>query len=276
MNEPVQWLEDGSPHSPRFNDRYRSRTGGLAQAATVFLGGCGLPERWRGRTQFTVLETGFGLGMNFLTTWAMWAVDPQRSDGLHFVSIEAYPVAAADLVRNALATNPMSEDDPELLSRVQVLVLELAQVWQDLSPGIHKLCFDDGRVQLTLAVGEVLPILKILNNVADAVYLDGFSPAVNPDMWSTTTLQAMTRHCRPGTTLASYSVALQVREDLKRLGFCVKKCPGLRPKRHRLQAEYLPNAAAQENGSNRVELPIKPFALEAYVPRPVTPPVTDG
>jgi len=276
MNEPVEWLSDGSPHSARFNDRYRSRTGGLAQAATVFVGGCGLPERWRGRTHYTVLETGFGLGMNFLTTWATWVVDPQRSDGLHFVSIEAYPVAATDLVRNALATNLMSEDDPELLSRVQVLVLELAQAWQDLSPGIHKLRFADGRVQLTLAVGEVLPMLKSLDCVADAVYLDGFSPALNPDMWSTATLQAMTHHCQTGTTLASYSVALPVREDLKRLGFCVKKCPGLPPKRHRLQAEFVPNTATQESGSHRDELPIKPFALEAYVPLPVMPPVTDG
>lgn len=157
MNEPVMWMGDGSPHSPRFNDRYRSRTGGLAQAVTVFLAGCGLPQRWRGRTQFTVLETGFGLGLNFLTTWAAWEADAQRCDCLHFVSVEAYPVAATDIVHNAQAPNPVNEADPQLFARVQVLVQELAEAWQDLSPGIHSLRFAAGRVQLTLAVGEYSP-----------------------------------------------------------------------------------------------------------------------
>ncbi|MEO8118112.1 MAG: MnmC family methyltransferase [Rhodoferax sp.] len=72
------------------------------------------------------------------------------------------------------------------------------------------------------------------------VWLDGFSPALNPEMWSSATLQDVARLCRPGTTLASYSVALRVRNDLKQLGFSVKKCPGLPSKRHRLQAVYSP------------------------------------
>lgn len=65
MSEEVHWLDDGSPYSARFNDRYRSRTGGVAQAVTVFLAGCGLPQLWAGKDQFTILETGFGLGLNF-------------------------------------------------------------------------------------------------------------------------------------------------------------------------------------------------------------------
>ena len=88
MNEPVLWTGDGNPYSPRFNDVYRSRSGGLAQAVDVFLTGCGLPQRWRGRAQCTLLETGFGLGLNFLTTWAAWEADAQRCDCLHFVSLK--------------------------------------------------------------------------------------------------------------------------------------------------------------------------------------------
>jgi hypothetical protein len=90
--EPVNWLSDGSPHSPRFNDRYRSRTGGLAQAETVFLQGWGLPEEWRGQSDFTILETGFGLGLNFLATWASWEADEHRNDRLHYCSIEGCQV----------------------------------------------------------------------------------------------------------------------------------------------------------------------------------------
>ena len=95
-------------------------------------------------------------------------------------------------------------------------------------------------MQLTLAVGEVQTMLEGLACEADAVYLDGFSPAVNPDMWSHTTLQAVARHCRPGTTLATYTVAHSVREALEQLGFRVEKCQGLAPKRHRLEAVFLP------------------------------------
>lgn len=238
MNEPVVWMDDGSPHSPRFNDRYRSRTGGMAQAVSVFLAGCDLPNQWRGRAQFTVLETGFGLGLNFLTTWAAWEADAQRCGSLHFVSVEAYPVAATDILRNAQAQSPACETDPALFARVQVLVQELAKAWKNLSPGIHRLHFADGRVQLTLAVGDIQPMLKNIVCEADAVYLDGFSPALNPEMWSHATLQDVTHHCSAGTTLASYSVALHVRDALKQFGFRVKKCEGLPPKRHRLQAVF--------------------------------------
>ena len=239
-SEPVVWAGDGSPHSARFNDRYRSRAGGVAQATHVFLAGCGLPRRWRGRAGFTVLETGFGLGLNFLTTWAAWEADAQRGDALHFVSVEAYPVAAADIVRSALAADPSGTADAPLLARVQALAPQLAGAWQGPSPGIHHLRFAEGRVQLTLAVGEVLPMLQRLACAADAVYLNGFSPAVNPDMWSHATLQAMARHCRAGTTLATYTVARGVREALAQLGFRVERREGLAPKRHRLAAVFAP------------------------------------
>ncbi len=251
MNEVLLWMDDGSPHSPRFNDSYRSRSGGLAQAVSVFLAGCGLPANWRGKDRFTVLETGFGLGLNFLTTWAAWEADPQRCEHLHFVSIEAYPVAATDIVRSAQTAQAANAADSPLLARLRALAQELTQVWRDLSPGLHVFGFAGGRVQLTLAVGQVQPMLERLVAAADAVYLDGFSPARNPEMWSKATLQAVALHCRTGTTLASYTVARSVREELGQLGFCVEKCPGLPPKRHRLQAVFteLPVGREAENRS---------------------------
>ncbi|MEI7762303.1 MAG: tRNA (5-methylaminomethyl-2-thiouridine)(34)-methyltransferase MnmD [Comamonadaceae bacterium] len=239
-SERVAWMPDGSPHSLRFKDRYRSRSGGLAQAMTVFLAGAGLPVGWRGRNHFSVLETGFGLGLNFLCTWAAWEADPQRCESLQFASAEAFPVSAADLVRSARNAGP--EDQPEcpIALRLPVLAEQLAQVWQGLSPGIHQWRFAGGRVQLMLAVGDVQATLQDLDCQADAVYLDGFSPALNPQMWSAQTLHLVAQHCRPGTTLATYTVAKSVRERLRQLGFSVEKCPGLPPKRDRLQAVLRP------------------------------------
>jgi tRNA 5-methylaminomethyl-2-thiouridine biosynthesis bifunctional protein len=240
MNELVQWGDDDSPYSPRFKDRYRSSSGGLAQATTVFLSGCGLPELWRGQESFTVLETGFGLGLNFLSTWAAWEADPQRCERLRFVSLEAFPVASTDIVRSAQAASQCGAANSELAARVPVLAQQLAQAWSELSPGVHDLHFAERRVQLTLAVGEVQPMLQGLDCQADAVYLDGFSPALNPQMWSASTLQAVALHCRVGTTLATYTVARSVRERLEQLGFRVERCEGLPPKRHRLKAVFLP------------------------------------
>ncbi len=77
---PVSLARDasGTPFSPEYGDRYHSREGALAQARHVFLGGNDLPARWRSARAFTVLETGFGLGTNFLATWAAWRADPSR------------------------------------------------------------------------------------------------------------------------------------------------------------------------------------------------------
>lgn len=238
LYESVSWLEDGCPYSPRFQDRYHSCTGALAQATTVFLAGCGLPQRWQNKAHFTILETGFGLGMNFLSTWAAWQADPQRCERLSFVSVEAYPAAAADLVRAAHAAE--AGNSAVLMPRVPIgpLAEELAPAWQHLSPGIHHIAFAQGRLQLTLAVGDVAQMLPALDVVADAVFLDGFSPSINPDMWSESTLQAVATHCQPGTTLATYTIARRVRDGLANAGFSVRKCQGLPPKRDRLEAVF--------------------------------------
>jgi tRNA 5-methylaminomethyl-2-thiouridine biosynthesis bifunctional protein len=241
MYESVDWSEDGSPQSPRFGDRYHSCAGAVSQAVNVFLQGCGLPQRWRGQKQFTILETGFGLGLNFLTTWATWEADPERCDQLQFCSVEAYPVSAADMLRAVQAAASSCENDPGRSARIRVLAQEFALACKTLSPGVHHFCFAQGRVSLTLAIGDVCQMLPGFECQADAVFLDGFSPSVNPDMWSASVLQAVTWHCRPGTRLATYTVARSVRDGLTQLGFSVTKCQGLPPKRDRLEAVLEPS-----------------------------------
>ena len=230
MTEPVTWRPDGQPFSPRFGDVYHSESGALAQARHVFLGGCGLPEAWRGAAQWRVLETGFGLGLNFLATWQVWRADAHRPGLLHFVAIEAWPVGRDDLLRAARA-------HPELVP----LAAQLAAQWQGLLPGFHRLVFEDGRVLLTLCVGEVRPMLRAHRPFqADSLYLDGFSPRLNPEMWSPETLQAVARFARPGTRLATWTIARAVRDALVPLGFTLTRAPGLPPKRDCLHGLFAP------------------------------------
>lgn len=229
ISEPVDWLPDGTPYSPRFGDRYHSENGGLDQARRVFLHGCGLPAAWAGQPQWRILETGFGFGLNFLVTWAAWRADPQRPTLLHFVSTEAWPVSADDLLRAASAHPGLAP-----------LAEELHRQWWGLLPGVHRLRFDGGRVLLTLYVGDTQTLLRQQSLTVDAVYLDGFSPQRNPESWSLHTLKAVARCCRRGTRLATWTIARAVRDALAQCGFDVTRVPGVPPKRDNLHAVYNP------------------------------------
>ncbi len=229
MSEPVDWLPDGTPYSPRFGDRYHSENGGLTQARQVFLHGCGLPQAWAGLPQWRILETGFGFGLNFLVTWAAWRADPERPALLHFVSTEAWPVGAGDLLR-ATSTHP----------ELAPLAQQLHAQWWGLLPGVHRLSLDGGRVLLTLYVGDTQAMLRQQALTVDAVYLDGFSPQRNPEIWDAHTLKAVARCCRRGTRLATWTIARAVRDALAQCGFEVTRVPGVPPKRDNLQARFNP------------------------------------
>ncbi|MDB5867820.1 MAG: hypothetical protein JWP96_152 [Polaromonas sp.] len=254
MTERIEWLEDGtaggSPYSPRFGDRYRSELGGLEQAREVFLKGCGLPEAWARQAQWCVLETGFGLGLNFLVTWAAWKADPLRPRLLHFVSLEAFPASADDVLRSA-------RTHPELLPFAQQLQ---RQLW-GLLPGFHRLVFEGGQVLLTLCIGDAKVMLREASFEADSVYLDGFSPLLNPGIWDVHTFKAVARCCRPGSRIATWTVARNVRDALAQCGFVVKKVPGTPPKRDNLQGEYRP---AWEIKKTRI-LPVRKIAARCLV-----------
>jgi tRNA 5-methylaminomethyl-2-thiouridine biosynthesis bifunctional protein len=221
---------EGQALSPRYGDVYASRAGALGQARGVYLQGCGLldtPSRWAGREQFTVLETGFGLGVNFLATWAAWRADPQRCARLDYVSLELHPVRAADLLRHA---------PPEL----QPLAVELAAQWPSPVRGLHRIVLDEGRVSLLLAFGDAAELAPKLKLAADALYLDGFTPARNPAMWTPELFRAIARLSKPGARAASYTVAHAVQKGLSQAGFEVELPPGWGGKRQRLQATFNP------------------------------------
>ena len=237
MPETVHWQPTDTafarPYSPRFDDIYRNHgldgRGGLAQAEQVFLQGCGLPQAWRGLPQWRVLETGFGLGLNFLCTWRAWREDSQRPRLLHYCAIEAHVVSADDLRRSA-------EAFPELTELVEALCAQ----WHGLLPGFHRISLDQGRVLLTLCVGDVQAMLRELAFNADSLYLDGFDPLKNPVMWSPHTLKAAARCCRRGAGVATWCVAGSVRDALRQNGFVIKKAPGVAPKRQSLSGSYDP------------------------------------
>ena len=214
-----EW-RDETPYSTAYGDVYHSAGGGPEQARHVFLAGNELPARWAHRERFVILETGFGFGLNFLVTWRAWKGDPARCRRLHFVSIEKHPFALADL-------RTLHERYPEL--REEASALHAA--WPPLVSGVHRLEF--GNVVLTLFFAGIVA-LRELRASADAIYLDGFAPAKNPEMWTHQVMRALSRLAAPGATLATWSVAASVRDALHETGFAVEKRAGFGGKREML------------------------------------------
>ena len=217
-------FKDGVPYSEAFGDVYHSAAGGPGQAEHVFLKGNGLPERWAGRRRFVILESGFGAGLNFLVTWQAWRRDPRRCERLHFVSVEKHPFTLADAKEFHSSYPDLQDEAAALHAR-----------WPLLVPGAQRLELDGGRVVLTLHFADI-QVLRDLRLAADAVYLDGFSPGRNPDMWSAQLMRSVSRLCAAEATVATWSVAAPVREALERTGFAVEKRPGYGHKREMLVA----------------------------------------
>lgn len=223
--EPA-FATDGTPYSPIYDDIYHSASGALGQARHVFLAGndlLGAQARWRGRDSFVIVETGFGLGLNFLATWQAWRAEPQRPKTLHFVSLEKHPFRRDDLAR-LLARWPA----------LAAVAAPLIAAWPTLVPGRHRLHFDAGHVTLMLGLGDAGDLLPRLTLAADALYLDGFAPAKNPELWSAAIARHLAALAAPGATLATWTVLEAVMARLAAAGFTLEKRPGFGTKRYML------------------------------------------
>ncbi|BDA17881.1 tRNA 5-methylaminomethyl-2-thiouridine biosynthesis bifunctional protein MnmC [Aeromonas caviae] len=146
---------------------------------------------------------------------------------LHFISVEKYPLTQADL-RKALAAWP------ELAPLSQPLIDQ----WPLPVSGCHRLLFADGRIRLDLWFGDIKEMLPQVPHPAtglvDAWYLDGFSPAKNPEMWTQDLFDDLARLARPDATLSTFTCAGFVRRGLIAAGFAMKKVKGHGSKREML------------------------------------------
>lgn len=209
------------PYSPHFQEHYWS--GGAAEKTHVFLHGNRLPERFAQATAFTVAELGFGTGLTLLLTLQLWqrAAPPQAK--LSYISYELHPLPLNEL-QAIHATLPES---------LQPLATQLHAVYAP-QPGWN--LWPLGVATLHLYVGPAASGLTTQPCKADAWFLDGFSPARNPDMWQPELLARAAALTNPGGTAATYSVARVVRSNLAAAGFVVEKTTGHPPKRHMLTA----------------------------------------
>lgn len=212
--------DDGTPRSGVSGDVYFSTSGGAAETRHVFLEGIGARELFKQRRNLRIAELGFGTGLNFLVTWQGWAATASKKSTLHYTAIEGYPMTSETLFRALSLTPELSNETTALISQ-----------WPPRVRGVSRLVFDDGRVHLTLIFNDVMRALADLGGSFDAWYLDGFSPAKNPDMWTSDVLKRVRELSAPGARIATFTAAGHVRRTLATLGFDVEKRPGFGRKR---------------------------------------------
>jgi len=230
---PLIWREDGLPQSSLYGDVYFSSEDGLAETRAVYLAGCGLPDGWEGRRFFTVAELGFGSGLNIAALLTMWKERRPADGRLQIFSVEAHPMDAGD-ARRAL------ERWPPIAPAMEALLA----AWPDPTPGFHRLDLPGFDAVLDLAILPADEALARWEGRADAWFLDGFSPALNPAMWTPDLMRAVAARSAPGARAATFTVAGGVRRALAEAGFTVERMPGFGRKRQRLEA-VLPGRSAQ-------------------------------
>jgi len=205
----LDWRPDGTPVSTRFDDPYFSLRGGLDEACHVFLAGNDLPARLV--PGFHVAELGFGTGLNLLATLL---ANPQTP--IRYTSFEAFPLTAPEIER-ALRAFP----------EARAVAGPFLTAW---AAGARR--FTLGPVEVEVIEGDARDTVPRWPGRADAWFLDGFSPARNPELWGDDLMAEVARHTAPGGTFATYTAAGFVRRALEQAGFAVTRAPGHGRKRH--------------------------------------------
>lgn len=258
-NAQIHFNDVGTPVADDFDDVYFSNDDGLAESHYVFYQQNNIETRLSAhpRPHFTIAETGFGTGLNFLNTWQQWQQLSGKKPKLHFISFEKFPIAPAELAKALKAWPTLS-----------ALSVQLCDQYPMALQGCHRIEFEQGQVVLDLWFGDVhdsIPAMSYSQSgLVDAWYLDGFAPSKNPDMWSQPLFNAMANLSQDNATFATFTAAGFVRRGLQSAGFECKKVKGYGRKRE-MVVGTLPKANAHSNTPKYYALPTRQLEKVAII-----------
>ena len=254
-------IKAGTAFNNRFNEWYFNSDGGLEEATHVFLNGNNLGERFSKQDAqvdshpggtFTIAETGFGAGLNFLSTVALWN-KRDRSTGfsrLHYYSCELYPLtprqisaALASWPELAALVHTLTEVYPKHYCASWISLefsssVRLSLYFGDAQSAYHPLSpapLLSPEEERSLLIGSCR---QLRAPYVDAWYFDGFSPSNNADMWSFELFNNAARLSNERTSFATFSCARIVRDNLDRAGARWRKQSGFGQKRQMLSGYF--------------------------------------
>lgn len=217
----IIFRDDGSPYSLEFDDIYFDTESGSQQSEHVFIKGNEIAEYILNSTEeFTIAETGFGTGLNFLLTLKLYiklSQDHQLSP-LHFISTEKYPLTKSQLRKALSCLDSLTEESAQLIEQ-----------YPEQPSDKVEFSFFNEQIKLTLLFDdstqafEAIKLPRKSTGLVNAWYLDGFSPARNPEMWQDTLFEQMARLSKPQATMSTFTIAGFIRRGLEKVGFRLEK-----------------------------------------------------
>jgi tRNA U34 5-methylaminomethyl-2-thiouridine-forming methyltransferase MnmC len=210
----VQRTGDGSTtlFLPHLDETYHSRHGAVQESRHVFIQ-AGLHAH--SGSPITLLEVGFGTGLNALLT----AADAnERSRHVQYISLETVPLPEAVFSQLDFP----GANDLALLQSLHAAPWETAA---SISP-FFTLQKMNCRVQ----------DVQLAEDSIDLIYYDAFGPRAQPDMWTPEIFASLFRLTKPGGMWVSYCSKGQVRRDLESVGWVTEKLPGPPGKREMMRA----------------------------------------
>ncbi|MBW6454787.1 MAG: tRNA (5-methylaminomethyl-2-thiouridine)(34)-methyltransferase MnmD [Trueperaceae bacterium] len=235
----VLTTDDGSPAlwSPRYGQAFRSQRGAHAEANHVFAAGSGAAARLAAGLTTRVLEVGLGAANNLACTAAAalaagtplhyraWEPEPLPAAALRLAGLGA--IAPAPFVAALLAArDAWGALAPGDVRRWRFATVELELIVAPIDRLLDAAFAADAARRLRAARAADGAATTAADAPFDAIYLDPFSPEVNPDPWRPEVLAALAARLAPGGALVSYSVRGSVRRALADAGLDVRKVAG--------------------------------------------------
>jgi tRNA U34 5-methylaminomethyl-2-thiouridine-forming methyltransferase MnmC len=214
---------DGSNtiYNPQVGENYHSKHGALQESKHVFVNS-GLDyylqseEGSKGSTA-SILEVGFGTGLNFLLS-ADFCAD--KNVKLDYIGIEAYPLSSEMIGQTGYQQYVSSETWGSFLHHYQQSLI---------SPvAINPNC------QLQIANCKLLDFQS--DQQYDVIYFDAFAALYQPEMWDETAIAHTAQFLKPGGVFVTYAITGNLKRALKALGCKVEKAKGAPGKREMLRA----------------------------------------
>jgi len=236
----IRLLDSGEPYSQQFQDFYFSTDGGFSESEYVFLKQNNLPQRFVSSASniksiapfFKILETGFGTGLNFLVSAYHHHCIKKTKHPLQYISIEKYPLTKSQLIQ---IYTTFALNWPKLTFICEEFLKDYPESFFDFKKRIYEFDLFNGDIKLKLIIDDAASALQQLkfNHLEsfDVCYLDGFSPAKNPDMWQQELFNHLEKLTKVDGTLSTFTSAGFVRRGLEAAGFNITKVPGLGKKR---------------------------------------------
>lgn len=209
---------DGSNtlYNETIGEHYHSKHGALQESKHVFID-AGLKFTSTNQDEISILEVGFGTGLNFILSFEYCA---ENNIKLNYTSIEAFPLTTTIIEQTGYAAYVSEEIWTSFISNYP----EALKGPQKLSP----LC--------TLEIPHTTLAEYRGNKKFDLIYYDAFSVQHQPEMWSDEIIAHACSFLKPGGTFITYAITGKLKRAVKACGFNIEKLPGAPGKREMLRA----------------------------------------